>query len=131
MNPKITIVGRLGKDPEAIGQSGTRFTVATNDRVKNDKTGQWEDRDTSWWTVKAWKTLGQQAMSTLKKGQEVIIVGTIYQESWKDSNGNARTSYEVNAESIAVTTHTLNKDMPVATTVSTDTANDPWATVNG
>jgi single-strand DNA-binding protein len=131
MNPKITIVGRLGKDPEAIGQSGTRFTVATNDRVKNDKTGQWEDRDTSWWTIKAWKTLGQQAMATLKKGQEVIIVGTIYQESWKDSNGNARTSYEVNAESIAVTTHTLNKDMPVVSAVSVDTANDPWATVNG
>lgn len=130
MNPKITIVGRLGKDPEAIGQSGTRFTVATNDRVKNDKTGQWEDRDTSWWTVKAWKTLGQQAMSTLKKGQEVIIVGTIYQESWKDSNGNARTSYEVNAESIAVTTHTLSKDNAGSTTVSVDTANDPWTTVN-
>ena len=86
MNPKITIVGRLGKDPEAIG-SGARFTVATKDRVKNDK-GEWEDRDTSWWTVKAWKTLGQQALSSLKKGQEVIIYGTIYQENWKDSNGN-------------------------------------------
>lgn len=131
MNPKITIVGRLGKDPEAIGQSGARFTVATNDRVKNDKTGQWEDRDTSWWTIKAWKTLGQQALSSLKKGQEVIIVGTIYQESWKDSNGNARTSYEVSAESIAVTTHTLSKDTTNNTSVSTDTANDPWATVNG
>ena len=128
MNPKITIVGRLGKDPEAIG-SGARFTVATKDRVKNDK-GEWEDRDTSWWTVKAWKTLGQQALSSLKKGQEVIIYGTIYQENWKDSNGNARTSYEVNAESIAVTTHTLIKNASGSTTVSTDTANDPWTTVN-
>lgn len=130
MNPKITIVGRLGKDPEAIGQSGARFTVATKDRVKNEKTGQWEDRDTSWWTIKAWKTLGQQAIATLKKGQEVIIVGTIYQESWKDANGNARTSYEVNAESIAVTTYSMAKDMPTQTE-STDSANDPWATVNG
>lgn len=130
MNPKITIVGRLGKDPEAIGQSGARFTVATKDRVKNEKTGQWEDRDTSWWTIKAWKTLGQQAIATLKKGQEVIIVGTIYQESWKDANGNARTSYEVNAESIAVTTYSMAKDMP-SQAESTDSANDPWATVNG
>lgn len=126
MNPKITIVGRLGKDPEAIG-SGARFTVATKDRVKNDK-GEWEDRDTSWWTVKAWKTLGQQTLSSLKKGQEVIIYGTIYQENWKDSNGNARTSYEVNAESIAVTTYSMVKEM--GSQVSTP-ANDPWAKVNG
>ncbi len=130
MNPKITIVGRLGKDPEAIGQSGARFTVATKDRVKNESTGQWEDRDTSWWTIKAWKTLGQQAIATLKKGQEVIIVGTIYQESWKDANGNARTSYEVNAESIAVTTYSMAKDMPSQAN-ATDPSNDPWATVNG
>jgi single-strand DNA-binding protein len=130
MNPKITIVGRLGKDPEAIGQSGARFTVATKDRVKNEKSGQWEDRDTSWWTIKAWKTLGQQAIATLKKGQEVIIVGTIYQESWKDANGNARTSYEVNAESIAVTTYSMTKDMP-SQSETVNSSNDPWATVNG
>lgn len=130
MNPKITIVGRLGKDPEAVGQSGARFTVATNDRVKNEKTGQWEDKDTSWWTVKAWKSLAQQSLANLKKGQEVIIVGTIYQENWKDSNGNARTSYEVNAESIALTMHTLSKDTSGTTAVSVDTAEDPWAKQN-
>jgi single-strand DNA-binding protein len=128
MNPKITIVGRLGKDPEAIG-SGARFTVATKDRVKNDKTGEWEDRDTSWWTIKAWKTLGQQALSSLKKGQEVIVVGTIYQENWKDSNGNARTSYEVNAESLAITTYSVSKDI-ASQSPTVNTANDPWAKVN-
>lgn len=128
MNPKITIIGRLGKDPETIGQSGARFTVATNDRVKNDKTGQWEDKNTSWWTIKAWKTLAQQAMSSLKKGQEVVIVGTIYQENWKDASGNARTSYEINAESIALTVHTLSKD--TTQTEQSVPAEDPWKTSN-
>ena len=130
MNPKVTIVGRLGKDPEAIGQSGARFTVATNDRVKNDKTGQWEDKDTSWWTVKAWKTLGKQAIASLKKGQEVIIVGTIYQETWTDSSGNNRTSYEINAESVALTVHTLSKDLPSSPAVASVPAEDPWAKTN-
>jgi single-strand DNA-binding protein len=128
MNPKITLVGRLGKDPEAVGQSGAKFTVATKDRVKNDKTGAWEDRDTSWWTVKAWKTLGQQAMTTLKKGQEVVIVGTIYQENWTDSNGNNRSSYEVSAESIAVTTHTLAKNLPSVN--DGEQVSDPWVKVD-
>jgi single-strand DNA-binding protein len=134
MNPKVTIVGRIGTDPEAIGTSGVRMRVVTNDRVKNAQTGAWEDRDTSWWTVKAWKTLAEQAKVTLKKGQEVIIVGTIYQESWTDGSGATKTSYEINAESLALTMHSLTKDMPgitnAAPRVVSVSAEDPWKKVN-
>lgn len=109
MNPVITIVGRIGQDPEAIGSNGLRLRVATNDRVKNDATGEWEDKNTSWWTVKAWKRLAEQSKDVLKKGQEVIIVGKVYEENWTDKEGAKRTSYEINAESIAVTTFSLSK----------------------
>jgi len=108
-NPTVTIVGRIGQDPEAIGSTGLRLRVATNDRVKNDSTGEWEDKNTSWWTVKAWKRLAEQSMDVLKKGQEVIIVGKVYEENWTDKEGTKRTSYEINAESIAVTTFSLFK----------------------
>ena len=108
MNPVVTIVGRIGQEPESVGSNGIRVRVATNDRVKNDQ-GQWEDKNTSWWTVKAWKTLAEQSKGVLKKGQEVIIVGKIYEENWTDQSGNKRTSYEINAESIAVTTYSLSK----------------------
>jgi len=108
-NPTVTIVGRIGQDPEAIGSTGLRLRVATNDRVKNDSTGEWEDKNTSWWTVKAWKRLAEQSMDVLKKGQEVIIVGKVYEENWTDKEGTKRTSYEINAESIAVTTFSLAK----------------------
>jgi single-strand DNA-binding protein len=108
-NPTVTIVGRIGQDPEAIGSTGLRLRVATNDRVKNDSTGEWEDKNTSWWTVKAWKRLAEQSIDVLKKGQEVIIVGKVYEENWTDREGTKRTSYEINAESIAVTTFSLAK----------------------
>ena len=111
-NPTITIVGRVGSDPEAVGTNGLRFRVATNDRVKNDTTGAWEDKNTSWWTVKAWRTLAAQSKSVIKKGMEVIIVGKIYEESWTDKEGVKRTSYEINADSISVTAYTLSKDKP-------------------
>ena len=106
----ITIVGRVGSEPETVGSNGLRFRVATNDRVKNDTTGEWEDKNTSWWTVKAWRTLAEQSKSVLKKGMEVIIVGKIYEESWTDKEGVKRTSYEINADSISVTAYTLSKD---------------------
>jgi single-strand DNA-binding protein len=109
-NPIITIVGRVGSEPEAVGSNGLRFRVATNDRVKNDATGEWEDKNTSWWTVKAWRTLATQSKTVIKKGMEVIIVGKIYEENWTDKDGVKRSSYEINAESISVTAYTLSKD---------------------
>jgi single-strand DNA-binding protein len=133
MNPKVTVVGRIGMDPEPIGTSGVRMRVVTNDRVKNAQTGVWEDRDTSWWTVKAWKTLAEQSKVALKKGQEVIIVGTIFQENWTDSAGVTKTSYEINAESIALTMHSLTKDLPSfkpAEKFEPVNSEDPWKKVN-
>lgn len=120
MNPKVTIVGRLGADPESVGSTGVKLRVVTSDRTKNDK-GEWEDRDTSWWTVKAWKTLAEQTKKTLKKGQEVMITGTIYQESWTDSSGNNRTSYEVNADSVGLTAYAIAKQPAMSSSTE-----DPW-----
>ena len=62
--------------------------------------------------------------------KEVIIYGTIYQENWKDSNGNARTSYEVNAESIAITTYSVSKQLASSPALA-ESISDPWAKVNG
>lgn len=109
-NPIITIVGRVGSDPESVGSNGLRFRVATNDRVKNDTTGAWEDKNTSWWTVKAWRTLADQSKSVIRKGMEVTIVGKIYEDTWTDKDGIKKSSYEINADSISVTTYTLSKD---------------------
>lgn len=123
MNPKVTVVGRIGTDPEAIGTSGVRMRVVTNDRVKNPQTGAWEDRDTSWWTVKAWKTLAENSKDVLRKGQEVIVVGNMREENWTDKDGNKRISYEIIADSIAVTTKTLSKEV-------VGSQPDPWSSNN-
>ena len=108
-NPTISFTGRIGQDPESVGSNGLRLRVATSDRVKNDETGQWEDKNTSWWTVKLWRNLAEQSKSILTKGMEVTVIGKIYEENWTDKEGQKRTSYEVNADSISVTTYTLSK----------------------
>lgn len=110
MNPKITLVGRVGTTPEKMGTSGIRFRVVTADRVKNEN-GEWEEKNTSWWTVKAWKGLAQQSQN-LAKGQEIVVLGTIAQDDWTDSSGNTRSSYDITADSIAITTFSLTKDTP-------------------
>lgn len=105
-NPKITLIGRLGQDPSPLGSSGVRLRVATNDVRKNDK-GEWENGETSWWTVKLWKKQSEYAKQVLQKGQEVTIVGTISEESWTDDFGNKKSSYEITADTVSVNTFSL------------------------
>jgi single-strand DNA-binding protein len=109
-NPTITLVGRLGQDPAPIGDNGLRLRLVTNDRKKNEETGKYEDSATSWWTIKVWGELAKQTRNSIKKGQELTVVGTIYEESWTDKTGTNRTSYEVNARSIGVTTYSISKE---------------------
>jgi single-strand DNA-binding protein len=115
MNPQIIITGRIGQDPVALPNGGARLRVVTNDQVKNEETGKWEDRQTSWFTVKAWRKQAEQALAVLKKGQEVTIVGKIYEEHWVDKNtGQERSGYDIIAQSIAVGIYTLDKEQSEA-----------------
>lgn len=109
-NPTITLVGRLGQDPAPVGDSGLRLRLVTNDRVKNDVTGNYEDSQTSWWTIKVWGKLAEQARHSINKGQELTITGKIYEDVWTDKTGTSRSTYEVRADSIAVTTFSLSRE---------------------
>jgi single-strand DNA-binding protein len=125
MNPEITLVGRLGMEPEKIGngQQGIRLRMVTSDRIKN-QAGEWIDKDTSWWTVKLWGRTAEQAFKTLKKGQEVMVRGTIFQDSWTDKDGSTKTTYEIRGESIGVTSYSLSKNSTAA--MAAASTEDPW-----
>lgn len=125
-NPTITFTGRIGQEPTVLSNGGLKLRVVTNDRGKNEQTGMWEDKLTSWWTVKVWNKLAETSKDVLKKGQEVTIVGTIYEENWNDQSGNPRTSYDIRAESIAVTTRSLNKTQEKPGVFSVTAENVPF-----
>lgn len=121
MNMYGTVVGRLGTDPERIGSTGARFRLFSSDRVKNEQ-GQWEDRDQTWTTIKVWGKNADYVMSTLKKGQEVIVMGTMAEDTWTDKEGNKRSSYELKADHIGATVFTLSKGSVATAEVKTDSA---------
>lgn len=131
MNLYGTVVGRLGADPERIGSTGARFRLSSADRVKNDQ-GAWEDRDQTWTTVKVWGKNADYVLSTLKKGQEVIVVGTLFEENWTDKDGNKRNSVELRADHVGATVFTMARSNMTSANVnpSSVTAEDPWAKVN-
>lgn len=94
---KVTLIGRLGADPEVRrlenGVAVARFSVATNENYK-DNMGNWQDR-TEWHNVVAWRLMAEKAENGLKKGSLVYIDGKISTRKWQDQNGNDRYSTDV------------------------------------
>jgi single-strand DNA-binding protein len=104
-NPRVTIEGRLGADPELrftpSGKAVASLRVATNDRRRNQTTQEWEDTDTTWWGVSVWDQMAENCVESLVKGDLVLVHGRIRDREWQDRDGNKRTEKEVIADAVA------------------------------
>lgn len=100
---RATLIGNLGKDPElsytASGVAVARFSVATNERWKDDS-GNIQER-TEWHNVVVWRKLAEICGQYLKKGSKVFLEGKMQTRSWDDKNtGQKRYITEVVANSL-------------------------------
>lgn len=100
---KVILVGNLGRDAETkftgSGFAVSRFSLATTDRRKDSKTGDWVDR-TEWHRI---VLLGKQAESLqdyLKKGKQIYVEGRLETRSWDDKEGQKRYTTEIIADRI-------------------------------
>lgn len=105
MTDIVTITGNVGSDPQhqisAGGVSITRFSVATTHRWKNRESGEWEDKDTNWYSVSAFRQLADHAHASIKKGDPVIVTGRMIQRSW-EANGRPGTSTDIEADVVGL-----------------------------
>jgi single-strand DNA-binding protein len=95
---KVTLVGRLGKDPEVRhfdnNSSVCNFTIATSESY-TDKEGK-RIEQTEWHNLAIWKKgLVDVAEKYLKKGHLVFVEGKLRTRSWDDQSGNKRYTTEV------------------------------------
>ena len=96
---KIIIMGRLTADPrETVLSSGTKkvdFRIATDRdyKVKGEK-------HTDFITVDAWGSTGEFVTKYFKKGQMIIVEGSMQIDQWKDDTGNNRERSYINAAQI-------------------------------
>jgi single-strand DNA-binding protein len=96
---KVMLIGRLTKDPEMVSFSSggrvAKIRFAVNNRVKNQQSGQWEDKPV-WLDVKAFnretgRKLADLCEQYLKKGHQVYIEGHLVLEEWeKDGEKRSR-----------------------------------------
>ena len=89
MSASITLVGRLVADPEIkFGGSGIailKARVVTSGRKKTDD--GWQDIDTTFWSVSAFRQLAENVAESLQKGDEVIVVGKVKVREYETPEG--------------------------------------------
>ena len=80
-NNSITIIGNLGRDPEIkeIPEIGhvVNFSVAVY------RSGKGEEKKTDWFYIEAWHDLARGVFEHCKKGDKVIIFGSIKYDTYE------------------------------------------------
>ena len=90
----ITVLGRLGRDPELkITQTGKKvvnFSLAVDD-------GFGENKHTTWFRCIAWEKTGESIEKFFRKGDTIVVLGAPVSREW-DKDGQAHTVLEVNVQ---------------------------------
>lgn len=108
MYQKITVAGNLGGDPEMRympdGTAVTNFSVATNRRWTDSRTGQ-PAEETIWFRISVWGKRAEIANQYLSKGQKVLVEGRLRPDPqtgaprlWTRQDGTVGSSYEITAD---------------------------------
>ena len=102
MRTTVTFEGNLADDPQVrftgSGKQVTEITVLVNARRQNSD-GEWVEVEPTRHVVRAFKTLGENIVESLAKGDRVFVQGTVTTEAWTDrQSGEKRTAQRVLAE---------------------------------
>ncbi|MCL6645555.1 MAG: single-stranded DNA-binding protein [Dehalococcoidia bacterium] len=100
---KILLIGNAGRDAElrylASGTPQAQFSLAVNNRRKNQQTGDWEDQ-TEWFNIVVWGDTAERISQYITKGKQVFVEGRVQTRTWEDDQGQKHYRTEVIAQSI-------------------------------
>lgn len=105
----VTLVGNVATQPElkqtSAGVPVARFRVATTERRFDRAGDRWTDGHTSFFTVWAWRSLGENVAGSVGIGEPVIVQGRLRVHDREDKGQNYLTA---NVDAVTVG-HDLNR----------------------
>jgi single-strand DNA-binding protein len=99
---QLTVIGRIITAPtlRRVGeQEVVRFRLASNSR-RRVADGSWEPGNSLYMTVSCWSRLATGVVSSLSKGDAVVVVGTVHTSEYEDREGTRRSSLEMRATAV-------------------------------
>jgi single-strand DNA-binding protein len=99
----ITVVGHVATDPlhsiVGNGLARTSFRLAVTqsrfDRTKNE----WDNSESNWYTVTAFRNLALHVAQSVRKGERVIVSGNLRIREWRQDDRHG-TAVDIDAEAI-------------------------------
>lgn len=114
--PQITLTGNVAAAPTLRMAAGTTpvtsFRIGATPRRVDKTSDTWSDGETLWFTVTAWRALAEHCVSSLVKGDKVVVTGRLTQRTWTADDGTSRAGLEVDAASVGLD---LSRSSAVAT----------------
>lgn len=103
---KITLIGHLGKDPEALAVKGgglmvSRLSVATSDKYVDKTSGNKVER-VDWHNVALFGKAAEFICNYGKKGDLIYIEGSVRYEKYTDKEGIERLSTKVMGKEVKI-----------------------------
>ena len=111
----VTLAGWLGNDVtlrQASGVPVASFRVASTPRRYQRRTDTWEDGETQWFSVNAWRALAENCEGSLRRGDPVVVHGKLSARVWTNKAGLEVTTFEVEAAFVG---HDLNRGVTAFT----------------
>jgi single-strand DNA-binding protein len=101
----ITLRGFVTAEPKFWQGTPTQTPVAeirlgSTPRRLNRTTGEWEDGDTSYYTVKCWRRLAVNVKGSLRKGDMILVRGKVVMRTWVDDQQRTRVQMQVEADAV-------------------------------
>jgi single-strand DNA-binding protein len=91
----ITLVGRIGRDPDlkttSTGKVNCTFSIAVPKRIKPADGSP----DADWFNIKVWGKTAEYVTGYLAKGSLVAVSGRIESRKYTDKEGQSREIWEV------------------------------------
>jgi single-strand DNA-binding protein len=96
----ITVHGYVVAAPvvRAAGEhTVANFRIGVTPRKLERSSGEWRDTETQWYSVSAWRALGDNVARSLRKGDPVIVQGRLNARTWINAQHTEVLAHEIEA----------------------------------
>lgn len=101
----LHVAGNITDDPELrftpSGAAVASFTVASTPRYFDVKTQEWKDGEPTFVRCTVWREQAENIAESLRRGNRVVVTGTLRQHNWEDNDGNKRSRLEMQCDEVA------------------------------
>jgi single-strand DNA-binding protein len=103
MTDTITLTGLVATQPKHLitseGLPITSFRLASTQRRFDRSQDKWIDGETNWYTVTAFRQLAVNVVTSLQKGQRIVVTGRLRIRDW-NTGEKSGTNIEIDADGI-------------------------------